>query len=405
MSKYQTHKVKVGVLTIGSDLPVIIQSMTNTQTNDIASTVSQIIELAKAGSEMVRITINNDSAAKSVASIITRVRDLGYDLPIIGDFHYNGHRLLTKYPDCAKALDKYRINPGNVGQGIKHDEQFETIIKVATFYNKPVRIGVNWGSLDPELTASLMNKNKQLAQPKTNDQIINEALIISVLSSAEQAQNFGLAADKIILSCKVSKVQELVKLYKQLAKSSNYALHLGLTEAGIGSKAIVASTAALAILLNQQIGNTIRISLTPSPTEARSKEVEIAQEILQALDLRSFKPAITSCPGCGRTSSDYFRQLAVEIQEYINQQQVIWLSKYHEVEKMTIAIMGCIVNGPGESKHADIGISLPGSGEYPAAVIFAKGIKIATLKGENIANDFKNIIEQYITSNYQLKID
>ena len=398
LQKNHTYQVKVGKVAIGGNAPVIVQSMTNTDTANVKATVKQIIELTNAGSELVRLTINNDAAAKAIAHIKEELIKQDCQVPLIGDFHYNGHKLLTDYPQCAQLLDKYRINPGNVGFGKKRDKQFEMIIETALKYQKPIRIGVNWGSLDQEVLATLMDKNNQSAKPQAANIILQDALITSALESAKKATDIGLEKNKIIISCKVSQVQDLIATYQKLAKSCNYALHLGLTEAGIASKGIVASTAALAILLQQNIGNTIRVSLTPTPSEPRSKEVQICQEILQALNLRSFKPQIISCPGCGRTTSTYFQKLAEEIQNFINNEAPLWQKQYPQAKNLNIAVMGCIVNGPGESKHADIGISLPGTGEAPIAPVFIQGKKTHTLKGDNITEQFKEIVKNYIKS-------
>lgn len=395
----KSYKVQIGNIAVGGDSPIVIQSMTNTETHNISKTVEQILELANAGSEIVRLTVNNDEAAKAIPYIKEALIKQDCHVPLVGDFHYNGHTLLSLYPECATALDKYRINPGNVGFGEKRDRQFETIISLAIKYDKPVRIGVNWGSLDKTLATDLMDKNKNSKNPKDSNLVLRDALVLSCLQSAKKAEEIGLSKNKIILSCKVSSVQDLVAVYGEVAKSSKYPLHLGLTEAGIGSKAIVASSAALAILLQQGIGDTIRVSLTPSPNEPRTKEVSICQEILQTMGIRSFKPLVTSCPGCGRTSSDYFQHLAEKIQDFINDEIPIWRKKYPKAKDLNIAVMGCIVNGPGESKHADIGISLPGSGESPAAPVFINGRKTHTLKGDSISEEFIDIVKDYIISN------
>jgi (E)-4-hydroxy-3-methylbut-2-enyl-diphosphate synthase len=396
----KTQTVMVGKIGVGGDNPVRVQSMTDSDTADRAATVKQISELALAGSELVRITVNNEEAAKQVPYIKEDLLKKGFDLPIAGDFHYNGHLLLTKYPDCAKALDKYRINPGNVGFGEKHDQQFRMIVEEAVRYDKPVRIGVNWGSLDQELATQLMDENSKSPNPKDADEIQREAMIISALTSAKKAEEYGLNSNKIIISCKISRVQDLISVYRELSKRCDYALHLGLTEAGMGSKGIVASTAALSILLQEGIGDTIRISLTPEPGAKREKEIIVAQEILQTMGLRSFMPLVSACPGCGRTTSVFFRELAENIQLFIREQLPEWKKMYKGVETLNIAVMGCIVNGPGESKHADIGISLPGSGENPAAPVFIDGKKAYTLRGDTIANDFKNILVEYITKRF-----
>ncbi|HIM09125.1 MAG TPA: flavodoxin-dependent (E)-4-hydroxy-3-methylbut-2-enyl-diphosphate synthase, partial [Gammaproteobacteria bacterium] len=380
--------VKVGSVIVGGNNPVVVQSMTNTDTADVEATVKQIQELAAAGSELVRITVNNDESAAQVATIWERLDAVGCNVPIVGDFHYNGHQLLTDYPECAQALAKYRINPGNVGFGKKRDNQFAIMIEKAIEYNKPVRIGVNWGSLDQVLLAKMMDDNAKLAEPQEVDDVMREALIVSALDSAKKAEEIGLSRDHIILSCKVSGVQKLISVYKDIASRCDYALHLGLTEAGMGSKGIVASTAAMGVLLQDGIGDTIRVSLTPEPGGDRTNEVIVAQEMLQTMGLRSFTPLVTACPGCGRTTSTVFQELANNIQAYVRSQMPIWREKYLGVEEMTLAVMGCVVNGPGESKHADIGISLPGTGETPAAPVFIDGKKTITLRGENIAAEF-----------------
>lgn len=395
-----TVSVNVGGITIGGDAPVVVQSMTNTDTADVVRTVKQVAELAKAGSELVRITVNTMEAAEAVPEIRERLYKLGCDVPLIGDFHFNGHKLLSAVPECAKALAKYRINPGNVGKGIKGDEQFAQMIEFAIKYDKAVRIGVNWGSLDQKLMAKMLDENHQLESPKELAEVQHDALIESALGSAAKAEEVGLAANKIIISCKLSSAQELIKAYQELSKKCNYPLHLGLTEAGMGSKGIVASTAALSILLQQGIGDTIRISLTPKPGEAREREVQVGQQILQSLGMRSFTPQVIACPGCGRTSSDYFQHLAQDIQTYLVEQMPVWRDKYVGVEEMSVAVMGCVVNGPGESKQANIGISLPGSGEKPVAPVYEDGEKTVTLKGDNIAREFQQIVERYIQSHY-----
>ncbi len=392
--------VKVGSVTIGGDAPIVVQSMTNTDTADADATVRQIQQLAAAGSELVRVTVNNEAAASQVGIIRERLDDLGCRVPIIGDFHYNGHQLLTKFPDCAAALAKYRINPGNVGFGRKKDTQFQTMIEKAIEYNKPVRIGVNWGSLDQELLTQMMDDNAKSDNPHDAEDVMREALIVSALSSAARAEEIGLPHDHIVLSCKVSGVQKLITVYRDLAGRCDYPLHLGLTEAGMGSKGIVASTAAMAVLLQEGIGDTIRVSLTPEPGGDRSREVIVAQEMLQTMGLRSFTPLVTACPGCGRTTSTVFQELANNIQAYIRSQMPIWREKYNGVENMTLAVMGCVVNGPGESKHADIGISLPGTGEAPSAPVFIDGKKVMTLRGENIAEEFREIVDDYVKSRY-----
>lgn len=388
------------IVTVGGDAPVRIQSMTNTDTVDAIGTAIQVKELAIAGSEMVRITVNTPEAAEAVPYVREQLDRMGIDVPLVGDFHYNGHRLLTDYPDCAQALSKYRINPGNVGKGDKHDKQFGQMIEAAVRWNKAVRIGVNWGSLDQELLASLMDENSARAQPWDAKQVMYEALITSALDSARLAEQMGLKREQIILSCKVSGVQDLISVYRELAKRDTYALHLGLTEAGMGTKGTVASAAALSVLLQEGIGDTIRVSLTPQPGESRTQEVVIASEILQALGLRSFNPSVTACPGCGRTTSTTFQELTQRIDDFLRAQMPVWRSKYPGVEKLKVAVMGCIVNGPGESKHADIGISLPGSGEAPAAPVYIDGEKSVTLRGDNIAQEFHAIVENYIEKRF-----
>lgn len=392
--------VKIGAVTVGGAAPIVVQSMTNTDTADAEGTVQQILQLAAAGSELIRVTVNNEAAASQIAKIRDTLAARGCEVPIIGDFHYNGHQLLTKYPDCAEALAKYRINPGNVGFGRKKDSQFATMIEQAIAYNKPVRIGVNWGSLDQQLATQMMDENAKLEQPLDADEVMREALIVSAISSAERAAEIGLPRDHIILSCKVSGVQKLVTVYRELARRCDYALHLGLTEAGMGSKGIVASTAALAVLLQEGIGDTIRISLTPEPGGDRANEVIVGQEILQTMGLRAFTPLVTACPGCGRTTSTVFQELADNIQAYVRTQMPIWKEKYTGVEEMNLAVMGCVVNGPGESKHADIGISLPGTGEVPAAPVFIDGKKTTTLRGDNIAAEFRQIVDDYVAARY-----
>lgn len=395
--------VQIGCVTLGGDAPIAVQSMTNTDTEDAKSTAQQIIELAKAGSELVRITVNTEKAAEQVPFIRDQVRAANCSTPIIGDFHYNGHRLLSKFPDCASALDKYRINPGNVGYGEKRDLQFATMIEIALKNDKPVRIGVNWGSLDQDLATNLMDENAKLANPKSAAEITREALVLSALLSAEFAEKIGMPRNKIVLSCKVSTVQDTIMVHRELARRCNYAIHLGLTEAGMGSKGIVATTAALSVLLQEGIGDTIRASLTPEPGGARTKEVLVCQEILQTMDLRSFSPMVSACPGCGRTTSTYFQELAAQIQNYVRDRMNVWRDQYQDVETMKLAVMGCIVNGPGESKHANIGISLPGSGEDPIAPVFADGRKIATLRGEKIAEEFQQLVEEYVSNKYPKK--
>ncbi|MFZ9638882.1 MAG: flavodoxin-dependent (E)-4-hydroxy-3-methylbut-2-enyl-diphosphate synthase [Hylemonella sp.] len=388
------------VVTIGSQAPVRVQSMTNTDTVDSVATAIQVKELALAGSELVRITVNSPEAAQAVPHIREQLDRMGIYVPLVGDFHYNGHTLLSQYPDCAESLSKYRINPGNVGKGDKRDRQFGQMIEVALKWNKPVRIGVNWGSLDQELMADMMDANNRRAQPWSAKSVMYEALITSALGSAQFAESMGMAPEQIMLSCKVSGVQDLVSVYRELARRCDYPLHLGLTEAGMGTKGTVASTAALAILLQEGIGDTIRVSLTPQPGEARTQEVVVASEILQSLGLRSFVPSVTACPGCGRTTSTTFQELAKQIDDFLRAQMPIWRTQYPGVESLKVAVMGCIVNGPGESKHADIGISLPGSGEAPAAPVFIDGHKRLTLRGEGIAQEFQQIVESYIEKRF-----
>ncbi|VAX13165.1 (E)-4-hydroxy-3-methylbut-2-enyl-diphosphate synthase (flavodoxin) [hydrothermal vent metagenome] len=396
----KTTRVSIDSIAIGGNAPVVIQSMTNTDTANIKATVEQVIELARAGSELVRITVNSAEAAAAVPRIREQLDVQNCAVPLIGDFHFNGHKLLQDYPDCAQALAKYRINPGNVGKGKRRDEQFASMIERACEYDKAVRIGVNWGSMDQQLMARLMDENAQRNTPKEPADIMLEAMVTSAIESAQQAENVGLAHNKIILSCKMSGVQDLIRVYQTLAARCDYALHLGLTEAGMGARGIVASTAAIGILLQQGIGDTIRISLTPEPGGDRTQEVVVAQEILQALELRAFTPAVVSCPGCGRTSSTYFQQLAEDIQNYLRAQMPQWRTRFSGVENMSVAVMGCVVNGPGESKHANIGISLPGTGENPVAPVYVDGIKTVTLKGDHIAEEFQTIVEDYVGKNY-----
>jgi len=392
--------VQVGAVAIGGDAPVVVQSMTNTDTADAMATAAQVADLARAGSELVRITVNSAEAARAVPEVRERLERMGVRVPLVGDFHFNGHKLLTQYPDCAAALDKYRINPGNVGQGEKRDTQFATLIEIACKFNKPVRIGVNWGSLDQTLLAHLMDENARRAEPLEAKAVMVEALIRSALDSAQQAEQLGLAHDRIVLSCKMSGVQDLIRVYRDLATRCDYALHLGLTEAGMGSKGIVASTAALAVLLQEGIGDTIRISLTPEPGGDRTREVVVAQEILQTMGLRAFAPMVTACPGCGRTTSTVFQELASSIQTYVREQMPEWRRTHPGVENMTLAVMGCVVNGPGESKHANIGISLPGTGETPVAPVYVDGQKTVTLRGARIAEEFQQIVDEYVRSHY-----
>lgn len=392
--------VKVGKVLIGGEAPIAVQCMTDTDTADVCATVRQILECVNVGSELVRLTVDTEEAAQKVPRIHEMLRIQGCDVPLIGDFHYNGHVLLTKYPECAKALDKYRINPGNVGFGNKRDKQYATMIEVALEYDKPIRIGVNWGSLDKNLVTELMDENAKSSNPKSAKEVTQEALILSALTSAKFAESMGLGADKIIISCKVSAVQDLIAVYRDLASRCSYALHLGLTEAGMGSKSIVASSIAMGILLQQGIGDTIRTSLTPEPGAKRTKEVIVSQEILQTMGLRYFNPMVTACPGCGRTTSSLFRELAQEVQAFLREQMPEWKKQHFGVENMTVAVMGCIVNGPGESKHANIGISLPGTGEEPAAPVFIDGNKFTTLRGDHIPQAFKEIIHGYVMKNY-----
>ncbi|MDD5276108.1 MAG: flavodoxin-dependent (E)-4-hydroxy-3-methylbut-2-enyl-diphosphate synthase [Methylovulum sp.] len=395
-----THPVLVGNVKVGGGAPIVVQSMTNTDTADVTATVNQIVELATAGSELVRITVNSEEAAKAVAEIRNRLDSKGLTVPIIGDFHFNGHKLLEKYPDCAAALDKYRINPGNVGRGKSRDPQFQQMIEFACQYDKPVRIGVNGGSLDQAVLTRLLDENRALPTPKPLSAITREAIVLSALESAAKAEELGLSRNKIILSCKISNVQELISIYQDLASRCEYALHLGLTEAGMGSKGIVSSAAALSVLMQQGIGDTIRISLTPEPGTSRTQEVIVGQEILQTMGFRAFTPMVISCPGCGRTTSDYFQKLAMDIQGYLRDQMPVWRTQYPGVETMEVAVMGCVVNGPGESKNANIGISLPGTGESPVAPVYEDGEKTVTLKGDRIAEEFQEVVQRYIESHY-----
>jgi (E)-4-hydroxy-3-methylbut-2-enyl-diphosphate synthase len=388
------------IVKVGGNAPIVVQSMTNTDTADAIATAIQVKALARAGSEVVRITVNSPEAASQVSAIREQLDRMGVDVPLVGDFHFNGHKLLSQYPDCAQALSKYRINPGNVGKGAKGGDNFAQMIEIACRYDKPVRIGVNWGSLDQELSQRLMDENAKLAQPKSADAVLREALITSAIDSATRAQQLGLAANKIILSCKVSGVQDLIAVYSDLASRCDYPLHLGLTEAGMGSKGIVASSAAMAVLLQQGIGDTIRVSLTPEPNGDRTKEVVVAQEILQTMGIRSFAPLVIACPGCGRTTSTVFQELASDIQKYLREQMPLWKTRHPGVEDMHVAVMGCVVNGPGESKHANIGISLPGSGESPVAPVYVDGQKTVTLKGDHIAKDFQAIVDDYVRTHY-----
>lgn len=400
----KSHKVKIGNVYVGGDAPVVVQSMTNTDTADVNATVNQVLALSRAGSEIVRVTVNNEDAARQVPFIVEKLHNQNCYVPVVGDFHYNGHRLLADFPDCAKMLAKYRINPGNVGFAAKRDTQFAQMIECAIKYNKPVRIGVNWGSLDSDLVARMMDENAKKTEPQSAEEVSRAALIASALESARQAEEIGLSADRIVISCKVSRVQDLVNVYRELAGKCSYALHLGLTEAGMGSKGIVASTAAMATLLMEGIGDTIRVSLTPEPNGDRTKEVVVAQEILQTTGIRSFTPMVTACPGCGRTTSTYFQELADKIQSFLRQQMPEWKTQYKGVENMNVAVMGCIVNGPGESRHAHIGISLPGTGESPVAPVFVDGRKVATLRGDHIAEEFQQMVVQYIENNYKANV-
>lgn len=396
-----TYSVQIGDIVIGGGAPVVVQSMTDTDTADAKKTIEQIKLLADAGSEIVRITVNTEEAASQVGAIRDALNQAGYDVPIVGDFHYNGHRLLKAFPDCAKALSKYRINPGNVGFGAKKDEQFNTMIQAAIEYQKPVRIGVNWGSLDKSLAMQLMDDNAKSANPKSSRDVLREALVVSALTSAKTAEKCGLSPDKIVLSAKVSNVPDLIAVYQMVAERSNYALHLGLTEAGMGSKGMVSSSVGMGILLYQGIGDTIRTSLTPEPNASRDKEVIVSQQILQSLGLRAFAPMVTSCPGCGRTTSTFFRELTQEVDIFIRQKMPQWRKEFIGVENLQLAVMGCVVNGPGESKHANIGISLPGTGEAPIAPVFMDGEKVATLRGDNVIAEYKAMIETYVKTKYQ----
>ncbi len=401
ISRRKSISVSIQHLIIGGQAPIAVQSMTNTDTADISATTRQIAELARAGSEIVRMTVNNDAAAAAAPVIREKLDAQGINVPIVGDFHYNGHQLLEKYPECAQALAKYRINPGNVGGGKKHDARFASMIETAIRYDKAIRIGVNWGSLDKTLAAKMMDENARASNPLDADHMMHEIMVASALQSAAQAEHIGLPRNRITLSCKMSRVQDLIAVYQTLANRCDHALHLGLTEAGMGSKGIVASTAALAVLLQQGIGDTIRISLTPEPGGDRTQEVRVAQEILQSMGLRAFTPTVIACPGCGRTTSTYFQTLAQDIQTYLREQIPYWKQQYPGVENMDVAVMGCVVNGPGESKHANIGISLPGTGEQPSAPVYIDGIKTTTLKGQDIADQFKQIVNQYVQTTYQ----
>jgi len=399
-NRHITQSVQIGNVQLGGGAAVVVQSMTNSDTADIGTTVNQIKLLADAGSELVRVTVNNEESASAIPYIVEQLIDDDYHVPVIGDFHFNGHKLLKQHDACARSLAKYRINPGNVGRGKKRDSQFSEMIEIACKYDKPIRIGVNWGSLDQQLLANLLTQNANLADPLALSEINRQAVIESALSSAVFAQQIGLAKDRIVISCKMSRVDDLIRVYQSLAQKSNYALHLGLTEAGMGDKGVVASTSALAILLNQGIGDTIRISLTPEPGASREREVKIAQQILQALNLRSFTPTVIACPGCGRTTSEYFQVLAKQIQQHLDGSMPAWKQLYPGVESMNVAVMGCVVNGPGESKHANIGISLPGTGEQPVAPVYEDGKKTVTLKGDNIASEFIGMVNDYVISHY-----
>ena len=399
----KSRMVRIGDVWVGSDAPVVVQSMTNTDTADPIGTAIQIAQLARAGSEIVRITVNNEEAARAVPAIREQLARMNVDVPLVGDFHYNGHKLLTDVPECAEALSKLRINPGNVGAGTKRDPQFASIIEIACKYDKPVRIGVNWGSLDPSVLARIMDENASRKTPRDAGAVMREALVTSALESAAKAESYGLPGDRIILSAKVSSVQDLIAVYRDLARRCDYPLHLGLTEAGMGSKGIVASTAAMGVLLQEGIGDTIRVSLTPEPNGSRTQEVVVAQEILQTMGLRAFTPMVTACPGCGRTTSTFFQELASRIQNHVREQMPLWREQYDGVENMTLAVMGCVVNGPGESKHANVGISLPGTGETPAAPVFVDGQKTVTLRGGNIATEFQAIVDEYVATRYRKK--
>src|SRR5271154_3360070 len=403
IQRRKTITVRVGRVRVGSEAPVVVQSMTNTDTADVEGTIQQVAALAGAGSELVRVTVNNDAAAKAVPYIVEGLAKLGLDVPIVGDFHYNGHQLLKKYPDCATALAKYRINPGNVSLGRKNDDNFRTMIEVAAENQKPVRIGVNWGSLDQSLLTQMMDENSRLDEPKDAREVTMEAMVVSALNSAKLAEKYGLRPDQIILSAKVSGVQDLIDVYRSLAARCDYPLHLGLTEAGMGAKGIVASTAGMGILLQEGIGDTIRVSLTPAPGGDRSEEVRVAQQILQSIGIRSFTPQVTACPGCGRTTSTFFQEMAQQIQTYLREQMPVWKGRYTGVEEMKVAVMGCVVNGPGESKHASLGISLPGTFEEPKAPVYVDGRLFTTLKGDKIVAEFIEILDEYVDSHYAAK--
>ncbi len=403
-NRHSSRAVQVGRITIGGQAPIVVQSMTNTDTADVSATTAQVAQLAAAGSELVRITVNTAEAAAAVPHIRNRLDALGCSVPLIGDFHFNGHKLLQEHPACAEALSKYRINPGNVGRGSKRDPQFAEMIEIACANGKPVRIGVNWGSLDQDLLARLMDDNSRTASPKSAQEVMREAIVRSALESAERAVELGMPRERIVLSAKVSAVQDLISVYSELAARCDFALHLGLTEAGMGSKGIVASAAAMGILLQQGIGDTIRVSLTPEPGGDRTREVLVAQELLQTMGLRSFTPLVTACPGCGRTTSTYFQTLADRIQRHLRERMPEWRTAYEDVENMTVAVMGCVVNGPGESKHANIGISLPGTGERPVAPVYEDGEKTVTLKGERIAEEFQDLVERYVERTYARRV-
>ena len=403
IQRRKTVTAIIGGVRVGSDAPVVVQSMTNTDTADVPSTVQQVAALARAGSELVRVTVNNEEAAAAVPAIANELEKQNIRVPIIGDFHYNGHLLLTKFPGCAEHLAKYRINPGNVSVGRKNDDNFRTMIEVAVKYQKPVRIGVNWGSLDQALLTRMMDENSRLAEPKDAREVTMEAMVVSALNSAALAEKYGLRADQIILSAKVSGVQDLIDVYRSLAARCNYPLHLGLTEAGMGAKGVVASSAAMGVLLQEGIGDTIRVSLTPAPGGDRSEEVRVAQQILQSLGIRSFTPQVTACPGCGRTTSTFFQEMAEQIQSYLREQMPVWKDRYNGVEEMKVAVMGCVVNGPGESKHANLGISLPGTFEEPKAPVYVDGRLFTTLKGDRIVAEFIGILDEYVESHYVAK--
>ncbi|HYL12410.1 MAG TPA: flavodoxin-dependent (E)-4-hydroxy-3-methylbut-2-enyl-diphosphate synthase [Terriglobales bacterium] len=405
IQRRKTVTASIGEVRVGSDAPVVVQSMTNTDTADVTSTVEQVAALARAGSELVRVTVNNEEAAAAVPTIVEQLDRQGVNVPIIGDFHYNGHILLTKYPGCAETLAKYRINPGNVSVGRKDDSNFRTMVEVAVKHQKPVRIGVNWGSLDQALLTRMMDENSRLAEPKDAREVTMEAMVVSALNSAALAEKYGLRSDQIILSAKVSGVQDLIDVYRSLAARCNYPLHLGLTEAGMGAKGIVASSAALGVLLQEGIGDTIRVSLTPAPGGDRTQEVRVAQQILQSLGMRSFTPQVTACPGCGRTTSTFFQEMAEQIQSYLREQMPMWKGRYTGVEEMKVAVMGCVVNGPGESKHANLGISLPGTFEEPKAPVYVDGRLLTTLRGDRIVAEFIKILDGYVDSHYAAKVE